>query len=666
MSNIWNTKAVNAYLSELSEGNEDLLAHLKTAIGKPLLKDERCVREITERPVDAPDWLDQEKWKTDGPWYEWNIGGNADTDAKHIRDWIKGAMFNEAPWIQNTDDKGRPYTLLNISTMEQAKKCADRAMHELSLKFRDVTEEEGDTKVVKTFDDGFVIVELLTPDALKRESGMMGHCIGDGAHDEYIGTNRRFYSLRDPLNRAHATFDIDHDRDELIECKGKGNATPIKKYRPKTIQFVEEQNLKLAERPGACGFIRIDGNIHDITELPEDLELTPRQYQLLMESDDVVFPRNVVVTGSVDYRLFDGDANARTHPETLEIRGSIVFHHRSEQYPVKPASKSLKVLGNIEFYEAHGITLPEDEIEVSGKADFSNYFKQSLPTKSVFRGDVTFAHSSVSVLPDGIICEGNLTVLSSDITRIPDNAQIRTLDDGHDITLDPVQQIQEIGQNVTASSEILKRIDSKIFEKTRNLTLVGDVVLEREEYVLPEGLHVTGDLDMESISTIPKVPEGLHVGGDWVLDTCTIESDTVPDSFRCDGKITAANDTVIMTVEEFKEKLRDGSLVKAQNENHESRIDDVGYFKKSSTRGRRRLDKSEENMMAQNPLAFPPDDDYDEGQDHTDEFNDAADDEFDYDEDPDLGEDADDLDYRDRDDYDLDQFDYHDDKGPGW
>ena len=42
---------------------------------------------------------------------------------------------------------------------------------------------EGEESVM-TFADGSRIVRLLTPEALDRESAMMGHCVGQGAYDK--------------------------------------------------------------------------------------------------------------------------------------------------------------------------------------------------------------------------------------------------------------------------------------------------------------------------------------------------------------------------------------------------------------------------------------------------------------------------------------------------
>lgn len=60
--------------------------------------------------------------------------------------------------------------------------------------------------------DGWLIVRLLTRQAMDREGAHMGHCLGDGSYDELAGdedfTSNAIWSLRDPDGVSWATLDI--------------------------------------------------------------------------------------------------------------------------------------------------------------------------------------------------------------------------------------------------------------------------------------------------------------------------------------------------------------------------------------------------------------------------------------------------------------------------
>ncbi len=92
-----------------------------------MLRQEECLRQITDIPSDAPQWLVRQ-WNTDAVFHEFFPYDIPHDKINHIRDWIKGAMVNEADWLKNTDEKGRPRKLLKLATIEQAYAEADKAM----------------------------------------------------------------------------------------------------------------------------------------------------------------------------------------------------------------------------------------------------------------------------------------------------------------------------------------------------------------------------------------------------------------------------------------------------------------------------------------------------------------------------------------------------------
>jgi len=74
--------------------------------------------------------------------------------------------------------------------------------------------------------DGWLIVRLMTRQALRREGEHMGHCLADGNYDELRGeeemTGNAIWSLRDPAGMSRATLDVRHRR--VVMAKGKGNS----------------------------------------------------------------------------------------------------------------------------------------------------------------------------------------------------------------------------------------------------------------------------------------------------------------------------------------------------------------------------------------------------------------------------------------------------------
>ena len=551
MANIWNTGRVNDYLSQIADGDEALLAHLKTAIAKPLLKLESCSHEITELPEDAPKWL-QDKWDTGGPWHEWRPSSGLDAKVNHIKDWIKGAMYNEAEWISHADPKGRPHKLMAISTLDQATVCADRAMHTLSIKFRSVAEEEGDTNVVKELGDGYALVELLTPDALKRESGMMGHCIGDGGHDEHLEEGKRkFYSLRDSNNNAHVTFDIDEEEGKLVECKGKGNAPPIDKYMPFVKAYIVERGLTVEETPDNIGLITIDGELHDITQLPDNLTLTGKQFINLMAASQTVFPETVKVEGDLDFAASEQDILAQTAPKNLEVTGSVTIANKRGVCPY--IADNLVVNEDFAFEGITDARLPSESLHIERRSSFKDSDMAELPPKTYLGEFADFSYSGLEHFPPSFIAKGGCDIEGNKMTVITDGAQILgELDTGKDSAGDE-SQITRVGSKVTLQESSFARMGLPI-SGAPHLTIIGDVNhATLRDVALPDNLTVLGDLDLSGADKITELPENLYVEGDLNLLTSPIRE--IPESLTCSGTIILPDGIPCSSVEKARKLM---------------------------------------------------------------------------------------------------------------
>jgi hypothetical protein len=97
--------------------------------------------------------------------------------------------------------------------------------------------------VVYDFENGFTIVKV-PPQDLGTEGERMGHCVG-GYCDDVSAGRTIIYSLRDRNNNPHATIEVEKTRYEsaVQQIKGKGNATPVKKYRPMIKQWLKTTNF---------------------------------------------------------------------------------------------------------------------------------------------------------------------------------------------------------------------------------------------------------------------------------------------------------------------------------------------------------------------------------------------------------------------------------------
>jgi hypothetical protein len=224
---------------------------------------------------DAPGWL-REKFAAGIKFYRFVPDAALEARVRHVAEWISAAVINDEPWLKDIDGAGRPKKLLKIGSLAQAEAEADKAMRRFAFKAAAAPYVEGEgEESVMTFDDGGRIVRLLTPAALDRESAMMGHCVGQGAYDAAVRDRSRIiYLLRDREGNAHVTSEVKADSNELLQCKGKQNATPVERYLPQVRAFIERSGFALKASAQMTGLVQdIDGKLHSLTAPPEGLSV---------------------------------------------------------------------------------------------------------------------------------------------------------------------------------------------------------------------------------------------------------------------------------------------------------------------------------------------------------------------------------------------------------
>src|SRR5262249_52381278 len=144
---------------------------------------------------------------------------------RHVADWISAALRDHDAWLHHVDDRGRPLKLLKLGSLEQAYGEADKAMQACNRRPADrlVRDGEGE-ETVMALPEGFRIVRLTTPEALRAEGVGMGHCLRRGAYDDGLADGSlQFFSLRDAGNRPHATLEVEAAAHALLQCRGKEN-----------------------------------------------------------------------------------------------------------------------------------------------------------------------------------------------------------------------------------------------------------------------------------------------------------------------------------------------------------------------------------------------------------------------------------------------------------
>lgn len=333
-------------------GREELIKLLEIALLKPLGREVAYLEEITEFPKKPPSWLTREKWKTQGPWYEFKPDKELQDKVRHVKDWIVGAQSECAEWLTKLDEKGRPQKLVKIGTLQQALDIADKEMERAAQKLREsmrgemgsIVEDTKHMKVIKRFKDGFAIVQLLTPQALDAETAQLGHCIGNGGYDSDLHGSSRFYSLRDEHNRAHATIQVKAANNAIVQCKGKRNAPPVKKYQPYIQEFARDEDFAIKGDVNNIGMVKFRGRYYFFNKLPSGMVFDGR-LDLSNFTEDVKLPNrlkikgNLILNGARKTEIPEGVVLAERDTRIIEVWKRKGKYHRENgpAYIVKSA-----------------------------------------------------------------------------------------------------------------------------------------------------------------------------------------------------------------------------------------------------------------------------------------------------------------------------------------
>jgi len=116
----------------------------------------------------------------------------------YIIGWLRRSVQDNAAWLQDVDDRGRPNRLLSASRYIDLEREADRDADVRCSELATMLDKH-DEITVEDLDDGFHIVRLLTREAVDLEARRMRHNVGQGAdRDRFDSGEEAYYSLRRP------------------------------------------------------------------------------------------------------------------------------------------------------------------------------------------------------------------------------------------------------------------------------------------------------------------------------------------------------------------------------------------------------------------------------------------------------------------------------------
>lgn len=329
---------------------------------------------------------------------------------EHISDWIEAAVNNGDEWLSNIDEHGRPKKLLKFSNVMQIVQEANRDMALFAEKHRNVVLIEGDEEIVESFDNGYHLVRLLTPNALDRESGQMQHCIGQGAYDDHLdGDEYEYLSLRDSFGKPHVTIELGISRiagmRELIQFQGKQNQPPVTKYQEMMIPYFQKQKIQILQATPSLPFITdINGNWYSIYDLPETLEV-----KVFSFTDYEVFEKNLDVKSLKPIRLPKNLVG--TH--RLNICGACL-------------TGSLESFPETMNYIVNDVHFVDKQPNITTKGDINiNSTKYSSPPNSIKGNSITIISCDPKSFPENIESETYISITYNEALPTPFTKKIK-------------------------------------------------------------------------------------------------------------------------------------------------------------------------------------------------------------------------------------------------
>lgn len=250
---------------------------------------------------------------------------------------------------------------------------------------------DGDERVVLEFEDGFKIVEIIRPEAVRNEyhqSGISGG-VGNGV------TN---LVLRDRDNASMAALVVS---DGAIHMRGPDDhMVPFHITETYLLDLIKEREYKLSE-PTAIHFaVQIsDGRIFDVRDIPDGSRIDGSLW-LHKETGRLIsrLPDDLTVDG--DFGIFNA-TYLRKSPRNLKVNGNAGFVECSGLTTI---SEGFKATGYTHLETCDNLAVIEDHVEFDG-VHFSGEVK-ALDAKPFKARRISLANYEVDNVPrnkDGLV-----------------------------------------------------------------------------------------------------------------------------------------------------------------------------------------------------------------------------------------------------------------------
>lgn len=315
---------------------------------------------------------------------------------RHAADWLSSAIVDGDPWLARLGSDGFPLKISKIYSFDMLLRESDKAMLKKSQRAHGAITSDTDETVVMQLDEGYNIVRLDSRVALDEESGMMRHCVGQGAYDQHVepGSKRSIFSLRDRFGQSHATLEIDVSSDTVLQVKGKQNRPPLPKYMEKISRFLSVNDY--VNGIENIGFVHCaDGLIHHVSRLPDGAVVLGDLYL-----------KNAFAENGVT--VFNG----------VHVNGDVIVH--SDFFWVFVTEFSAD--GNVLVVGAKDMFV-SSRCRFNGDLTFSGCSVQEFPSNFKVCGSLEMIETEAD-LPLGLNVGKDLSIIGRGITSISDDTSI--------------------------------------------------------------------------------------------------------------------------------------------------------------------------------------------------------------------------------------------------
>jgi hypothetical protein len=407
-------------------------------------------------------------------------------DVMHVSDWLRTAVAENANWLARVDEHDRPKKLMKFGTFREMRAEADKAMRIAIQKQGRVNIDPDHERLHMELSDGYAMVEMLTPEALDRESSIMQHCIGNGGYDhDIIGDMFLLLSLRDPFGRPHATLRINCEMATVVEFQGKQNEPPADRYMVYMKEFLLTSKLGLG-RGGEhrLGMIQdVLGEWHDIQNLPDNLET--RGSLTLTDAPVFRMPSRLIVNGD-----FAAPRWMDRHPDVFHVSGRYMSGN------IPPIDRDFKV-GSMTI------------------SDGQNH-KGKLPER-LDVGELTVEADGSRIFPERFEVTGKLNIMVTDTRQVPASLKV-----GGELRLS--KSTIKVWKGDVDCGDLDASVAQKLVFEGK-VRVRGNLFVRYDDVTFKQPLRVSGDADFSDNCkgrAIDELPARMFVGGDLVLQNCEI------------------------------------------------------------------------------------------------------------------------------------------------